>query len=40
MVLADLDRAERGEMAGHELAIEQFAAALPERGDKPGKRDL
>jgi hypothetical protein len=37
-LLADLDRAERGEVAGDELAIEQMHPAQAQRRHQPGQR--
>lgn len=39
-LLADLDRAERGQMRRDELAIEQFDPAQPQRHHQPAQRHL
>ena len=40
IVAVDLDRAERGEVRGHELTVEQGIAAGAQPRDEPGDRDL
>ncbi len=40
MLLGDFDRAQRGEMLGQELAIEQFGPGAPHQHHQPRERDL
>jgi hypothetical protein len=38
--LADFNCPQRGQVLGHELAVEQFRAAAPQRRHQPGQRNL